>query len=539
MKAKCLIVGFGAVLAIVGLVNGATITWSSALAPVEGSVGQTLSTGLFDQTRTLMLAENVGGGASTFDGIDFAAGTIFFDGTYGGFTDSSGVQIARDGAYGGSIGTVTLNVVAGQAYRVQALLYDGRSALVGRTSEFDGVDMGQYANSVNGVTWGDGRLMTGTFTADAATQTFTIETFNADTSSAGSQLNAITLYATGVILPSPPVWDNPIVVASGTVGESYSDTLAGKAIDPNGDPITFSLAPSTPDWLGVAADGTLSNIRAIETGDIGTNDFNVVATDGISGSTTGLLQIVIAAPSSVITWTSEIATANATGDLDAGLFNTDGVLVLAENLGGDAVTFDGINFAAGTINLGSTASVHANNDGQINHTSTYNWPNTALVTLDGLIVGREYRIQALVYDGREQFAGRTVSFDGTDLGQVTFGTAGDLGNGLLATGIFVARATTQSFLAELFNPASQGSQLNAITLYEVDFPAGEPVSIQYDGINLSWMGAVNYTYTVETNGNLIAGSWVMYTNNIPGTGSLITITPPTEEDQLFYRVITD
>ena len=58
----------------------------------------------------------------------------------------------------------------------------------------DGDDMGIFANGINGVSWGPGLLMTGTFTADATTQDFTTSGFESTGVSIGSQLNAITLY---------------------------------------------------------------------------------------------------------------------------------------------------------------------------------------------------------------------------------------------------------------------------------------------------------------------------------------------------------
>jgi hypothetical protein len=67
---------------------------------------------------------------------------------------------------------------------------------------FDGVDQGVYANGVSFVTWGDSLLVTGTFTADSTSQSFSNEVFNASNVSQGSQFNALTLYQTAVPEPS-------------------------------------------------------------------------------------------------------------------------------------------------------------------------------------------------------------------------------------------------------------------------------------------------------------------------------------------------
>lgn len=194
---------------VAGVASAATISWSSAIAPTEGGFGQHLSTGLFDTGGTLVSAENVGGSAYTFDGLSFAAGTTVFagGGTFDGFAEpvSAGYESALQstGTWGpnGSAGSVSLSGLSnGQQYRIQALVYDGRNAvgIPGRTVEFDGVDQGQYAEGVFNVTWGNGLLVTGTFTADAATQDFTIEAFLGG-ESRGGQLNALTLHA----IPEP------------------------------------------------------------------------------------------------------------------------------------------------------------------------------------------------------------------------------------------------------------------------------------------------------------------------------------------------
>jgi len=165
--------------------------------------------GSFDNSGTLIFAENVGGTAQTFDGILFGSGEtsnpnrITF-GAYASFTSSGNTQLQRFGTYGNTASTLTLsNLVVGQDYRVQALVYDGRGGTTyGRSAMFDGVGLGQYAWGVSGVSWGPGMVATGNFTADAITQMITIETFEDTTytTSTGSQLNAIAVHA----VPEPP-----------------------------------------------------------------------------------------------------------------------------------------------------------------------------------------------------------------------------------------------------------------------------------------------------------------------------------------------
>ena len=45
-------------------VLAAPVTWSSKIYPVNGGWGQFLNTGVFDKSGTLVIAENVGGGAT-------------------------------------------------------------------------------------------------------------------------------------------------------------------------------------------------------------------------------------------------------------------------------------------------------------------------------------------------------------------------------------------------------------------------------------------------------------------------------------------
>lgn len=209
----------------------APVTWSSKIYPVNGGWGQFLNTGVFDKSGTLVIAENVGGGATTFDGIDFAAGTTVFSGTYGGFHDGSGALLSRTGTYGGTgPNTVTLNgLTAGKSYRIQALVYDGRgdSGIPGRTVRFDGVDQGQYAFGVPNVTWSNGLLVTGLFQADAATQSFTVEAFYGS-ASRGGQLNALLVHE---FVAGAPVLANPAVADITTTGATVNATLEGVAGD--------------------------------------------------------------------------------------------------------------------------------------------------------------------------------------------------------------------------------------------------------------------------------------------------------------------
>jgi hypothetical protein len=183
-------------LAAMGTAHAATISWSNQLYTVNGASGQNLDTGIFQKDGTLILADNTGGSALSFDGIAFAAGSIGFGNSYNGFHDNTTSPLSATGtwSYTRHPETVSLTgLTSGNHYRVQALVYEGRKAYNGRYVKFDGIDQGVFAHGTDN-TWGDGLLVTGTFVADAATQNFTIEYFEANGNSAGGQLNALLVH---------------------------------------------------------------------------------------------------------------------------------------------------------------------------------------------------------------------------------------------------------------------------------------------------------------------------------------------------------
>jgi len=181
----------------------ATIVWTAESATTGGQYTGTLATGAFDSSGLQFLAENVGGNAITFDGINFDAGTTVFTGTFSRFALD---QLGGTGTYGNSsANTVSLSGLAiGTTYRIQALVWDGRgdTGIPGRTVSFDGLNQGTYANGTANLDYGTALLVTGAFTADTTTQNFTIETFDGSTSK-GGQLNALTVFATGQAVPEP------------------------------------------------------------------------------------------------------------------------------------------------------------------------------------------------------------------------------------------------------------------------------------------------------------------------------------------------
>jgi hypothetical protein len=89
----------------------------------------------------------------------------------------------------------------------------------------------------------------------------------------------------------PPTFlSNPFTVAGANAGQFYSASLASKASDPNGDPITFGKI-SGPAWLSVAANGTLTGSPL--SANAGTNAFTVRVADASGLFTTATMQLLV------------------------------------------------------------------------------------------------------------------------------------------------------------------------------------------------------------------------------------------------------
>lgn len=198
--------------------SAAVISWTGTSYVNTGVNKDTLGTGQFNTTGTIVYAENNGGGALSFDGINFSAGlptsSYFAGGNFNVFYNAGGA-LANTATTAPNTGIpptlVTLGaggigpaLVIGQSYMIQALLIDSRTGvtIVGRTAEFDGVSQGTYANR-SGTSLGDGLLVTGTFTADATSQSFNINTRQADNTAKGGQLNALILSQVPAPIPEP------------------------------------------------------------------------------------------------------------------------------------------------------------------------------------------------------------------------------------------------------------------------------------------------------------------------------------------------
>jgi len=97
---------------------------------------------------------------------------------------------------------------------------------------------------------------------------------------------------------APMFTADPISKANAAEDSAYDASISGDASDPENDTITFSKV-SGPDWLSVAANGTLSGTPGSQ--DIGPNSWTVQVSDSNGGSDTATLNInVTAAPVTLV-----------------------------------------------------------------------------------------------------------------------------------------------------------------------------------------------------------------------------------------------
>lgn len=117
-----------------------------------------------------------------------------------------------------------------------------------------------------------------------------------DVSSSGLTVNNVVQWGGAYTPPAgsgPSFTSDPIVLTDAAAAVAYSQTLAGTATDPNGDPLTYAKF-SGPAWLNIGANGVVSGTPALT--DSGTNSFKISVTDGTRFDTATLNVAVAAGP---------------------------------------------------------------------------------------------------------------------------------------------------------------------------------------------------------------------------------------------------
>lgn len=204
-------------LLVAGTVSAATITWGPAVGLT--SAGTEVST-----SGTLVQALNFGFGTSSafnttinevpFTGFanaavtwndpnsgNFSANSTNVGGSYSGLALYSTLLNKWLYSDDAARNTVTLSgLTSGQEYLVQLFMADSRTNQPQFATRFPVIDDGEaneFTGPVYGTNGGVGFVINGTFTADGATQTFTINNYNAGSppTQGGFQLNAYQIRA--------------------------------------------------------------------------------------------------------------------------------------------------------------------------------------------------------------------------------------------------------------------------------------------------------------------------------------------------------
>ena len=344
-----------------------------------------------------------------------------------------------------------------------------------------------------------------------------------------------------LITPLPPFWTVDPIEDDAITEVSYTHTLDGLAVDPNGDPITYSRTPAGPTWLSVDSNGDLSGTPLLA--DEGTNTFTVVATAGID-ATDAILQIVVSVPSSAL--------------FEDNFDNND------EGDGGGGGAFAKPWVIEGTTWDGPGTEDNSN---QPDPGTEPNWAyfqalpdEVQAISIDtgaALLADTDYTVDFVTGSRDDNFFVGTFSVeiwdgapeaDGTPLDSaVVPNLTGNLQTQAhsftLNSGSTVSGNLFLRFSANANGGAYTQPLLDSVRLNVEPDPEGLPVTISIatgTELELSWTNQIGKTYGVETKSNLIIGDWDSLTTGVNSAESEVIVTLPiSPEDQLFFRVITE
>ncbi|MGB0774740.1 MAG: LamG-like jellyroll fold domain-containing protein, partial [Akkermansiaceae bacterium] len=134
--------------------------------------------------------------------------------------------------------------------------------------------------------------------------------------------------------PGPPVFTNdPMSTVDATLDLPYQGSIAGSALDSDGDPLIYSKV-NGPAWLTVNPGGSLSGTPAA--GDLGINSFTVQVSDDNGNSDTATLQIAVTERKLVGYWDFENSSDLAAANVGSALGLTGAITSVAGPGGSDA-----------------------------------------------------------------------------------------------------------------------------------------------------------------------------------------------------------
>ncbi|PXA04648.1 hypothetical protein DDZ13_05605 [Coraliomargarita sinensis] len=187
------------------------------------------------------------------------------------------------------------------------------SSISGSATDEDAGATLTYAK-VSGPSWlsvtADGTLSGTPSNADVGANSFTVSVTDGIIASPVEATLNITVINTN---DAPVFTVDPIAGGDATEDALYSGSIAGTALDDDGNPLTYAKV-SGPAWLSVASDGTLSGTPI--NSDVGSNSFIVTVTDGVIATPVeATLNITVLNTNDAPVFTSDpIAGADATED---------------------------------------------------------------------------------------------------------------------------------------------------------------------------------------------------------------------------------
>ena len=160
-------------------------------------------------------------------------------------------------------------------------------------------------------------------------------------------------------------------------------------------------------------------------------------------------------------------------------------------------------------------------------------------TTDGVVYSDE---PSILNSNLDKSLGTFVN-GGTDgVVRLSLGTSAGFVSNLLTGGavnLFLT-ATTNSTVGFTFHSRNfvDTNQLPFLEITVVPISQITSLVIVGPDVKISFTTTNGVSYAVEDNSNLVTGSWSTLTNNVPGTGGIVTITDPGAAalSQRFYRV---
>lgn len=304
-------------------------------------------------------------------------------------------------------------------------------------------------------------------------------------------------------------------------------------------------------WLHAVAFSTSDS--AITTGDFAINELPEFPVDPLVGP--------------VVTWDETVyGIESATNIFNGGLVASN-LTVIADKWPSGAVTN---NAAGGAVNFGGmSVTLNGVDFTGPSASSSYDptfWPTTGdsdldellgthrafgttsdpwMLVIKGLEPETEYQIQLIgIHDVRAGIDVRTYDF--VDLGggenspTLQRGTGGSI-YGTFTTAVDETSLTLKGLVISGPDPGASG--LVVRKMYTPPEPAvvavAGPGSGGGSGLVVMWTGEAGRSYTVETNDNLVSGTWSAWLSDIAGVAGAMSVTNTPDAPQTFFRVVTE